>query len=375
MAPVIDFAHAILLSLAFFISLTNEFVQAGSGGFSVELIHRDSPLSPFYNPSVYDRVTKALVRSNHRVKHLIRSSANPSSAIPSSIQSPVVSNNVGPLFDPSKSSTYQNMSCNSAFCNGTPIPHGCINANVCNYTYGYADGSHTSGVLATETLTFDSTSGGSVQVPNIHGDGLFGLGFSQSSLFSHMANGKFSYCLVPILDLSSVSIMNFDNGAVFSGEGVVSTPLVMKGGEMNYFLTLEYITVGNKKINLSPGACRNVLFNSGAIANYLPTSVYKELVSAIKEVVSVPPINDPNRNLCYQSGTKLADMIYGFTGAEVRLTPLNTFLRMTERAVCIAVVVNDELFVYGNAAQMNFKVGYDLVQKKVSFAPTDCTKK
>ena len=46
-------------------------IEASNGGFSVDLIHRDSPNSPFYDPSETpsQRIAKALRRSINRVNH------------------------------------------------------------------------------------------------------------------------------------------------------------------------------------------------------------------------------------------------------------------------------------------------------------------
>lgn len=103
-----------------------------------------------------------------------------------------------PVFDPHRSTTYQNLSCDS---NPT-----------CEYSYLYGDGSYTKEVLAAETLTLGINQ--PVSLPNVvfgcgHDNkgtfhrlvsGVIGLGGGQLSSVSQMVQSvrrKFSYCLVP----------------------------------------------------------------------------------------------------------------------------------------------------------------------------------
>jgi len=39
----------------------------------------------------------------------------------------------------------------------------------------------------------------------------------------------------------------------------------------------------------------------------------------------------------------------------------------------LTIVPTEDNFIFGNIAQVNFEIGYDLQAKTVSFAPTDCT--
>ncbi|KAJ8650625.1 hypothetical protein MRB53_003648 [Persea americana] len=149
-------ASAPLLPTAIFFFLF--FVLPNSlyaAGFSVELIHHDSPKSPFYNASdsPFDRVWRAIDRSNSRINYFISSTSAVSRKEPSSTVVPRAASyfmsislgtppfeivaiadtgsdliwtqclpckscfkQVAPIFDPSKSSTYTNVSCNSNTC-------------------------------------------------------------------------------------------------------------------------------------------------------------------------------------------------------------------------------------------------------------------
>ena len=65
-------------------------------------------------------------------------------------------------------------------------------------------------------------------------------------------------------------------------------------------------------------------------------------------------------------------VIKHFVGADVKLNPMNTFIRITQEVQCLAFVPSN-ISILGNLAQMNFLIVCDLKNKTVSFKPTDCT--
>ncbi|XP_052209340.1 aspartic proteinase CDR1-like [Diospyros lotus] len=280
-------------------------------GFTVELIHRDSPLSPFYDPSStkFDRLTSAFRRSMSRAARLNSSSKWTDDDGLHGIQSQIFAANgeylmnlsigtppfqmlgiadtgsdltwlqcqpcshcfpqVARLFAPNTSSTYTNLPCQSQLCqafDGSIC--GSTAGSNCQYKVTYGDQSYSIGDLAAETFTLISTSGRPVQVPNMafgcghsnnggfdkRADGIIGLGRGPLSIINQMSDlvdGKFSYCLVPLDTNSSVtSKINFGEAAVVSGSGVVSTPLIKSTVDPFYYLTLESISVGNKTITV-----------------------------------------------------------------------------------------------------------------------------
>ncbi|XP_019254983.1 PREDICTED: aspartic proteinase CDR1-like [Nicotiana attenuata] len=156
--------------------------------------------------------------------------------------------------------------------------------------------------------------------------GIIGLGGGNVSIVNQMnqeIKGKFSYCLIPLessTNSNATSHINFGDNAVVTGPGVVSIPLIKsKEAETFYFLTLEGITVGNKTLP----------FKSSKINS-----------------------NDQ----------------------DLELLPINTFTQVAEGLVCFTILPEVDIAIFGNLAQRNFLIGYDLVAKRVSFLPTDCTK-
>ncbi|ONH95077.1 hypothetical protein PRUPE_7G050200 [Prunus persica] len=313
--PLFSMAIALVLSATYLFLFS--LIQADrNGGFSVELIHRDSPMSPLYNPS--------------------------------------------------ETVTTRSLSLHSFLC--------------------YGEGSYSKGILATERVTFGSTTGQPISLPkmvfgcgqdnedlfNKNGSGMIGLARGSVSLISQMSSsvdGKFSYCLVQAFSgLNSSSKMSSGSEAVVSGDR-----------KSFYYLRLEAMSVGRKRLqyNGSLGSSfapaegniiddslsssfapaeGNIIVNSGTTLTLLPQDFYNKLELAVSKAVWSRRASDPRRFLspCYRtkSGAIKAPLKYC------------TFHRPINRSVA----------VFGNMAQTNFLIGYDLKKDTVSFKPTDCTK-
>jgi len=67
-------------------------------------------------------------------------------------------NQVDPIFDPSKSSTYKKLACSTTLCQEL-LGKQCSSNASCTYDYGYGDGSQTYGYFSTESITVELTSG------------------------------------------------------------------------------------------------------------------------------------------------------------------------------------------------------------------------
>uniref|UniRef100_M8B3M0 Aspartic proteinase nepenthesin-2 n=1 Tax=Aegilops tauschii TaxID=37682 RepID=M8B3M0_AEGTA len=409
------------------------YAGSGGDGFSVEFIHRDSVRSPFHDPTLTApaRVLEAARRSAARAAALSRSYVRADAPSADGVVSEVTSRsseylmavNIGtpptPMvaiadtgsdliwlncsygddgpgpatagaasaqprgvqFDPSKSTTFSLVDCDSGACGELPDA-ACGTDSKCRYSYSYGDGSHTSGVLSTETFTFAAPGGrgdGTTRLANVNfgcsttfvgtfiGDGLVGLGGGDLSLVSQLGahtflGRRFSYCLVPYSVMAS-SALNFGSRA-----GVTDSR-----GE-----------VGNKTFpapDQSP-----IIVDSGTTLTYLPEALLDPLVKELTRRIKLPPAQSPEKflPLCFDvSGVRegqLAAMIPDVTlglggGAAVTLKAENTFVEVQEGTLCLAVAAMSEQLpasIIGNIAQQNMHVGYDLDKGTVTFAPADC---
>ncbi|KAG5117794.1 hypothetical protein AAZX31_15G243400 [Glycine max] len=427
-----------ILALFSLSTLSSREAREGLRGFSVDLIHRDSPSSPFYNPSLTpsERIINAALRSMsrlQRVSHFLDENKLPESLlIPDKgeylmrfyIGSPPVERlamvDTGssliwlqcspchncfpqetPLFEPLKSSTYKYATCDSQPCTLLqPSQRDCGKLGQCIYGIMYGDKSFSVGILGTETLSFGSTGGAqTVSFPNtIFGCGvdnnftiytsnkvmgIAGLGAGPLSLVSQLGaqiGHKFSYCLLPY-DSTSTSKLKFGSEAIITTNGVVSTPLIIKPSlPTYYFLNLEAVTIGQKVVSTGQ-TDGNIVIDSGTPLTYLENTFYNNFVASLQETLGVKLLQDLPSPLktCFPNRANLAipDIAFQFTGASVALRPKNVLIPLTDSNIlCLAVVPSSGIGIslFGSIAQYDFQVEYDLEGKKVSFAPTDCAK-
>lgn len=401
------------------VSVHDSLVESSPNvGFTTDLIHRDSPT---YNPSLspFQRTINALKRSSNRsrrfqaapgsdltysggdyvMKFSIGTPPAPSLAIADTGSDviwtqcqPCIScfNQSLPIFKPKSSRTYTKVSCNTTRCNYVQESYcSTSKRNTCLYTEQYGDSSYSYGELATDTITLaTSNSKETVSFPNIvfgcgfkNGgvfsgteSGIVGLGGGKASLVRQLGRGKFSYCLNSFTGKSKLRVGS--TGEV-PGERVVSTPLARKLPETYYYLTLEGISVGNQLLSVPVKSEGNIIIDSGTTLSFLPLGLYDKVEAAIKRSIKLKQINDPSGllSLCYYTRKDIAnipEIVVHFKGANVRLNHENLFVRTSDVALCLALTPTDDLPVYGNVAQMNFLVGYDLVKRAVSFKPADC---
>nr|XP_023917952.1 aspartic proteinase CDR1-like [Quercus suber]POF03477.1 aspartic proteinase cdr1 [Quercus suber] len=422
-------ALATTFSIVILCSLS--LIEASNDGFSVELMHRDSPKSPFYDPTEtpQQRLANALRRSINRVNHFRPTSSFSTNALDSEIiptsgeylmkyavGTPPVQvlgiadtgsdltwlqckpcthcyNQTDPIFDPAKSSTYKIVPCTAPQCK--TISGRCVRANNCEYIERYGDGSSSGGDLGLDTVTLGSTAKfpqtiigcghDNTGVFNKKGSGIVGLGGSAISLVSQLSTsiaGKFSYCLVPFDKPAATSKLNFGTNAVVSGPGVVTTPLGTGETDVYYTLALKAISVGPTKISTASATAAggNIIIDSGTTLTFLPSDMYTGFEAALKAQIKLRVVPDPQNtfNLCFdspESTFKVPTIIAHFAGgADVTLSATYTFLG-DETISCMAFApAGDSVAIIGNLAQADQLVGYDIVKRTVSFKPTDCTK-
>uniref|UniRef100_M8BEJ3 Xylanase inhibitor N-terminal domain-containing protein n=1 Tax=Aegilops tauschii TaxID=37682 RepID=M8BEJ3_AEGTA len=272
-----------LLLLCLFLILTQLACGYTDGGFSVELIHRDSPRSPFHDPSLtpHGRVLAAVRRS---------------------------------VFDLSSSSTYGRVGCQSDSCHSV---HGtfCDATSLCQYNYS-------SGHVSTETFTFDDAPGGEraqLQVPRVNfgcattanfpGYGMVGLSDGKSSLINQMSAATslgrwFSYCLAPYLSDAS-SALNFGSRATVTGPGAVTTPMVHSPVHVEASYTVEIVAVRVENSVKLPNSKRSpVIVDSGSMLTSLDGELLDPIVEALARSIKLPRKQSPNPELfsvCYEA--------------------------------------------------------------------------
>lgn len=310
-----------------------------------------------------------------------------------------------PKYDPKKSSTYGDIQCNSQQCrllDTVSCSKPPATPNLCNYTYAYASTAMTQGFLATETVTLTSNTGQPVTVPKIvfgcgHNNtagfnddemGIMGLGKGSISFITQIGSmfgaRRFSYCLVPFnTDPSISSKMSIGVGSEVQGPGTVSTPMVHLQDPTYYYMTLLGISVGAKYLPFSSSGTvskGNMFLDSGVPPTIVPTDLYNRLVLEVKSQVKLSPIEDPQLQpqLCYGKDVQAQGPILTahFDGeADLKLKQKSMFIEAKPGIFCFAMVpTNSTGGIYGNFAQTDYLIGFDIDKSVISFKPTDCTK-
>ncbi|KAL5840136.1 hypothetical protein ACOSQ3_012798 [Xanthoceras sorbifolium] len=415
----------------------------------IELIHRDSIRFPYHNrnENVSDRVERAMKTSISRFAYLqakiIKSSSwneNYEAGILPSINSSLFFMNFsigrppipqftimdtgssllwvqclpcnkcykqfGPTFDPSKSSTYSELPCNSPYCRYSP-GSACNLFGKCSYNLTYMDGFSSSGILARETLTFKASDEGRISLPGTmifgcgHDNGMFhdrqvtgvfGLGFGKLSLVSHLAS-SFSYCIGNLHDPNYIhNKLVLGHGARIEGD---STPLEVINGR--YYITLEGISVGERKLEIDPKIFKRktnigkdgVVIDTGSPATWLVKPGFEALREEVKALLDVWLTRSywfDSWTVCYE-GVISRDVV-GFPavtfhfadGADLVLDRESLFLQAWPNVFCMAVFPSfadhdhheTNLSLVGMMAQQNYNVAFDVSGKKVTFQRIDC---
>lgn len=305
------------------------------------------------------------------------------------------------IFDPYESSTYRMLSCSSTYC--LPYPEGGCNwdDDTCEFKISYVGAPSATGNLSSETLTF-TTSVVETTIPNIvfgcslgnikerESNGILGLGADKISLVSQLGSSKFSYCIGDVMDTEYMhNKLVLGRAAVIQGD---STPFEVHFS--NYYLKLERISLGEKRVNIDPITFQRnseeggVIIDSGTAYTYLLRSAYVALEGEVRRLIDAANLQHfrhPERpqRLCYR-GSLFQDL-HGFPtltfhfsgGADLVLENRSMFESVYEgRAFCLAIFISEssdlDVNLIGIMAQQNFNIGYDLSAKTISFEMIDC---
>ncbi|XP_068314400.1 aspartyl protease family protein At5g10770-like [Pyrus communis] len=305
-----------------------------------------------------------------------------------------------PIFDPSLSTSYSNISCNSAACSqlaASGVASNC-SASTCVYGQQYGDRSFTVGFFASEKLTLTSTDvfNGFVFGCGQNNQGLFrgiagllGLGRSKISLVEQRAqkyNRFFSYCL-PSTSSSTgyLSLGNSDNGR--SGYNAVKfTPLTtLSRGASYYGLGLVGISIGGSQLPISASvfSTSGTIIDSGTVITRLPATAYTALRNAFREAMKRYPTARSISSLldtCYDfSGIKTITFpkigfVFG-NGVTVDVDATGILVQQSASQFCLAFAGNKDdrsVGIIGNVQQKRLQVVYDVAGGKVGFAPDGC---
>ncbi|KAJ0265940.1 Aspartyl protease AED1 [Hirschfeldia incana] len=300
-----------------------------------------------------------------------------------------------PIFNPSSSTSYSNVSCSSPVCDSfTSKGHNkkCSASN-CIYGVGYGDGSFTVGFLAEEKFTLNSDVLDGVKFgcgQNNQGlfngaAGLLGLGrgtFSFPSQTVTKYNNTFSYCLPSSADYTGHLTFGSSGGL---SNSVKYTPISKVRDIASFYgLDIVGITVAGKELDIPATvfSTAGAIIDSGTVITRLPPKAYAVLRTVFKENMS---------NYTSTMGHSILDTCYNFTGVESVEIPKVSFsfeggadVEVDSKGilyvfdvseVCLAFAGNGDdgdVAIFGNVQQKTIQVVYDGAGGRVGFAPDGC---
>ncbi|XP_042446325.1 probable aspartic protease At2g35615 [Zingiber officinale] len=405
--------------------------------FDVELVHRDSPMSPLYNNSMtpFDHLQAAVVRSVNRASYFDkRIDMNTSIDIElgltyntgeflmrfgmgtPNMQSMLgfidtgsylnwvdcagcqCFNLSGDLFYPSESLSYKKLSCYSNECNNLGR---CNKDKMCQYHVTFGDDSNIDGIFSSETLSFTSLDTNQITfIPNIlfgcnlrslltkfHDPGSsIGLGPNSPSLIHQLApkyiSKYFSYCL-DYLNGGVASRLFLGRGKQTITGTTMVTPLMTQ--DNFYAVQLNAISIPQKFAVFLPTRSKlragNIIFDSGTVMTVLDTEVVDRLVRELTNYVSLPTVKVTGPfKLCFnvfstEDEDELPGLWFSFAGTlgNFWVGPENLFGWYNRHVKCMVIIEANGLQVFGNIMQQDVLVGHDLDKMELTIIEKKCT--
>ncbi|KAL3655146.1 hypothetical protein CASFOL_000932 [Castilleja foliolosa] len=301
-------------------------------------------------------------------------------------------NQSDPIFNPSTSSTYKPLPCNSNECKS--LQDSACRIDSCLYQISYGDNSYTVGNLATETISF----GSSGNVPNVaigcghNNEGLFsgaagllGLGGGPLSLPSQIKAKSFSYCLVN-RDSSLSSTLDFNSAQ--PNDSVLAPLLINRFVKTFRYVHLTGISVGGRAVNIPPYMFElgrdgrgGVIIDSGTAVTRFRVEVYELFRDAFVSMTRGLPLADGFSlfDTCYDLSTMarvtVPTVSFRFSrGKTLPLQPSNYLIPVDNAGkFCFAFAgMSGSMSIIGNVQQQGIRVSYDLANNFIAFSPNKC---
>ncbi|XP_010916474.1 protein ASPARTIC PROTEASE IN GUARD CELL 1 [Elaeis guineensis] len=305
-----------------------------------------------------------------------------------------------PIFDPSASSSYSPLPCDSPRCRALDISacrnsSGGAEGSSCLYQVSYGDGSYTVGDFGTETVTLgDSAPVAGVAFGCGHDNeglfvgaaGLLALGGGPLSFPSQISARSLSYCLV---DRDSPASSTLELGASAASGAEVAAPLLRNRKlDTFYYVGLSGISVGGKMLSIPPSSFAmdesgsgGVIVDSGTAVTRLQADAYGALRDAFRRGTAGLPAAEGVSlfDTCYDlsSRTSVEVPTVGFhfpQGRELRLPAKNYLIPVDGVGTyCLAFApTTAPLSIIGNVQQQGIRVSFDLDNSVVGFTPNNC---
>ncbi|GMY31385.1 aspartic proteinase nepenthesin-1-like [Fagus crenata] len=407
-----------------------KFTSSKPGGFTLELIHRDSPKSPLYpgNLTLIQRFKRLVQFSEAQVSYLNslidlqtqNPTFTPSTVRPKvvyqsnlyvinlSIGSKSVTNylvldtgsdfistqcktekeffdQTSEIYDPKTSTSFQKLPCNQCTypnieCNSQPL---------CTFSVQYLNGAIANGVVSLENFGFDSQNGPVEQVNNLafgcanngldvnfNGkiSGIMGMDIGGLSFVNQLASQgvpkRFSHCFIKLANETKAStFLRFGND-IPKMVSIQTTSLV------RHPLSARYAV---KLVGISVVGC---LMESGSALSFFVIKAYDKISGYMVQYFNKFGIRrftgaDLPTPVCFnlKNGfNKFPTMTYHFQGADLRVNQDNMFIILPERKTFCLAMRPSAFTIIGAYQLQDTRVIYDVAQKTISFGPENCAR-
>ncbi|XP_050880073.1 aspartic proteinase PCS1 [Lathyrus oleraceus] len=317
-------------------------------------------------------------------------------------------------FDPSLSSTFSNLPCTHPLCKPRipdfTLPTSCDQNRLCHYSYFYADGTYAEGNLAREKFTFSR----SVSTPPLilgcatestDPRGILGMNLGRLS-FAHQSRiTKFSYCVPtrqtrPGFSPSGSFYIGYNpNSKLFKYIKMSIFPERQRMPNLDplaYTIPLQGISIGGKKLSISPAVFRadaggsgQTMIDSGSEFTYLVGEAYDkvraDVVRAVGSRMKKDYVYGGVADMCFDSKNAveiarlIGEMVFEFErGVEVVIPKERVLADVGGGVHCVGIGSSDKLGaasnIIGNFHQQNLWVEFDLVNRRVGFGRADCSR-
>ncbi|KAK1285367.1 Aspartic proteinase nepenthesin-1 [Acorus calamus] len=304
--------------------------NAVNASFSLTLIHRDSPLSPFHNPNLtrYE-LNQAKFGRAIAYEHAL-SAATALSSQNDSITPQLMPHRgeylpcrkcypqKDPIYDPAKSNPSMFFQCTDSLCNLPPRP-SCGTDQECRYRQEYISGTFSEGELMRDEFAFEGPDSATAsRIPIVFGcahtnvvssprawadgvrAGIAGMNRAPLSLVSQLDQPAFAYCLLGQPQQSMTTRVQIGTSPRMWGN---STQML---AGRNYAVLLEHISLGAQRVVDFPSG-HMVMLDSGTTMTYLEPELFNPVLNMVKGLVKGFEVIRDSRGLselCYRATTK-----------------------------------------------------------------------
>ncbi|KAF2325546.1 hypothetical protein GH714_030167 [Hevea brasiliensis] len=259
-----------------------------------------------------------------------------------------------PIFNPTASSSYAPISCNSAQCNSLQM--SMCRSDQCLYQVNYGDGSFTMGDFVTETLSFGSS--GTVNKVAL------GCGHDNEGLFVGAA------------------------GLLDWGDAVTAPLLRSNKIDTFYYVGLTGLSVGGRLLSIPQSVFQmddsgngGIIVDCGTAITRLQSQAYNSLRDAFVSMTqNLKPTGgvalfDTCYDLSGQTSVKVPTVSFHFSeGKSWNLPAANYLIPVdSDGTYCFAFApTTSSLSIIGNVQQQGTRVSFDLANNRVGFSSNKC---